>query len=331
MKRGLLALTFAGALLTASCGGDSGDTVAVDTSATDGTTTTLGNGATDTTASDKSTSSGVADFLAKSAESTADASTGEMAMSFVLIGVEDEGGADVELMTFAGVFDDNQNAFAMSADMSGFAALGAAAEDLGPFADAFDDPIEMIQIGDDAYIKMGIFSALFGGDSDTWIKTTADSQSDFGGDQFDQADPDALLALLRSGGDDVEELGTETIDGVTTIHFRGSFSAEEAMADATPQERAELESIFPVGGLSQEAFVVDVWIGEDDGLVRRMEMTIELDELSSAFAEEGLPASAGFKISVELTALGEPVTIEAPPADKVVDESEMFGGFGDDS
>lgn len=106
-------------------------------------------------------------------------------------------------------------------------------------------------------------------------------------DQLTQ-DPSQFLEFLRlTSEDDVEEVGTEQIRGVTSTHYEADVSFEKALEQAPNQEAVEdLESRMGVSLASLPSMPVDVWI-DDDGLPRRIELAIADMEVSADFFDYG--------------------------------------------
>src|SRR5262249_48621850 len=124
----------------------------------------------------------------------------------------------------------------------------------------------------------------------------------------DQSPADGL-AWLR-GSKHAEKLGTETIDGVQTTHYRVRVDLKDALAQATPKQREALNRLSRFArqqGVDPASTKSDVWIG-DDGLVRRT--TERLGRLGS--------------VTTTFSDFGTPVHIEAPPADETVDVSALL-------
>ena len=116
--------------------------------------------------------------------------------------------------------------------------------------------------------------------------------------------PADALAQLR-GSKDAKKLGTATIDGVNTTHYRVTIDLDRALARATPEQRKackELVRAAKRNGVDVAPTHADVWIGDDD-LVRRFSETI---------------GSVG-SITMTFSDYGAPVQIEAPPADETLD------------
>ena len=161
-------------------------------------------------------------------------------------------------------------------------------------AGLLDEPMIVRTIGDTSYITGGFFS-MFSGGEDNWLQfDAADATSitaDFGANigstsPLDSYENDEVI---------VDEVGTETIDGVNTTHY--------------------LVTI-----VDDEAAPFDVWI-DDEGLLRQI-----ITSQSQADDETG--ESVQVEFTIRFFDYGEPVTIEAPPEDKVVDGSSMTSLLG---
>ena len=97
-----------------------------------------------------------------------------------------------------------------------------------------------------------------------------------------------VLGVMR-GMTDLKEDGSEDIGGVSTTRITGTIDASEV---------GPLVAVKP----RQGSVDVTLWIGKDDGILRRIEVTgpVGADEKADAVR------------TVELSRFGEPVTVEAP-------------------
>jgi hypothetical protein len=123
--------------------------------------------------------------------------------------------------------------------------------------------------------------------------------------------PTGVLAQLR-GSTNTQKVGTETIDGVRTTHYRGTVDVRDALDQATAKERKTLQRLLDEAkahGVDATSTTFDVWVG-DDGLVRRLTQRVgSVGHLTMTFSD-----------------YGEPVHIEAPAADATVDLSDLSPG-----
>jgi hypothetical protein len=123
--------------------------------------------------------------------------------------------------------------------------------------------------------------------------------------------PTGVLAQLR-GSTNTQKVGTETIDGVRTTHYRGTVDVRDALDQATAEDRKTLQRLLDEAkahGVDATSTTFDVWVG-DDGLVRRLTQRVgSVGHLTMTFSD-----------------YGEPVHIEAPAADATVDLSDLSPG-----
>jgi hypothetical protein len=106
-------------------------------------------------------------------------------------------------------------------------------------------------------------------------------------------DATQLLDALRQVGD-VHEVGKEDIDGTSTTHYAAEIDAQKA-AGAFPN----------AGALAGKTVPADVWV-DGNGVVRRVHV-----------AADGTRGPA-VEAQLDITDLGVPVDVVAPPADQVV-------------
>jgi hypothetical protein len=119
--------------------------------------------------------------------------------------------------------------------------------------------------------------------------------------------PADVLDLLRSTGT-VDEVGSDTIDGVATTEYKATIDLDKAAAQLGSKEQALVDQLIAQGAPSQ--IPVNVWIGNDDNLVHQLTM----DESVSANGHSG-----DVQLQLDLSDYGTGVTVTAPPADQVFD------------
>jgi LppX_LprAFG lipoprotein len=133
--------------------------------------------------------------------------------------------------------------------------------------------------GTSAYVKAP-FLARFLPAGKTWLKLNAKKAGPFKG--VPQNPKEALARLKKLAN--VREVGDETIDGVSTTHYQAT------------------------GRLGRGTF--DVWVGKDDGYVRRIKA-----------AANGKNGSGN--VTVSFSDFGKPVTVTAPPAAETADATNL--------
>jgi hypothetical protein len=124
---------------------------------------------------------------------------------------------------------------------------------------------------------------------------------------------DAQLRQLKALGD-IEEDGTEDVDGVPTTHYSGTLDLRKA-ADVVPADQREAartsaEKLIELNGGKSE-IPAELWV-DDEGHIRRLVQTT--------------PTQAGdVKVTVEYTDFGGTEAIEIPSQDDTYDISDALG------
>lgn len=144
---------------------------------------------------------------------------------------------------------------------------------------------DLILDGNTAYVGAPFLKAFLPAGK-TWLKLDGKTRSSALPKSIPQ-DPKEALARLKKLAD-VRKVGEETIDGVTTTHYHG------------------------VGRLDHGAF--DVWIGNDDGYVRRVR--------AGANGKQGHG-----ELVVTLSDFGESVSVTPPPASETADAAALMSSF----
>lgn len=245
-------------------------------------------------------------FISKVGERTSAEDTGSFHLTMVVDDATDHPG-HVDLMEIDGAYDHKTGASRATIDMSGLAAADPAS--LGGDAAMFREPIDIIEIGDEAYLQVPGLGADLGG----WIKTSSDDGTSGVKpllEMFKVDDIGRFLASLQAAGS-VREIGTEDVAGVKTIHYH---------ADVDP---SKLDTSGATSGLlsnlgDAEEAAIDVWVDEDS-LVHRVQIVADAGALGHDLATTFAGGQA--TLVLEMSDLGEPADITAPPEDEVLDLS----------
>jgi hypothetical protein len=167
--------------------------------------------------------------------------------------------------------------------------------------------------GDTVYVKVEALNKLLGA-TKPWIKVSL-ADLDKGGasearqylDQVQQFDLAAAVKMVTTSKD-VSAVGTETVGGVETTHYSGTFPVEEALAQLPAEKREGVQSRLAEAKNAK----FDLW-ADAEGLPRKI--TLNGD------AEGGT-----FTVTMTFKGFNEPVEISAPPADQVGDLPQRAGG-----
>ncbi len=307
------------ALLLAACGaGDTADTTTTlppPVTTTQATTTTA---PTTTSAPAAATGSTQLASIRHALAQSADITSARMEGVIQIIGAMG-GSVGLDLsMPFAGAFDAVSGNSMFSIDLSAMAA--ASGEEIPPeFADLFGH-MEVRVVDGVSYIRFPFF-ALFLGSQTEWIRAPAEEGADLTREfVFGRPDdPTGVLSDLEEAEAEVTEVGRETVNGVQTTHYLVVFDTARLYAEASAEQRAELEDhgYIPDGMLPME-----LWIS-DDGLIVRYVMDVDGTTLAT-------PADEGFErmiMTFDLLDINEPVTIVAPDPADVTDLEGLSGGF----
>lgn len=178
--------------------------------------------------------------------------------------------------------------------------------------------MRILLVGKTVYLRMDMLAAATGGKS--WIRMPLSELDKNGLDldallrQSQGMDPMAQTQMLTSSKD-VKQVGKESLDGVQTTHYRGTFDARTSMAGLDAKTRAAVEE--GMQGIRSMSF--DLWI-DDAQLVRKMVMTGEVDDTDLG--------TGSLKMTMTFREYGEAVEIKKPPSSQVIDYKKIPGLAG---
>jgi hypothetical protein len=156
-----------------------------------------------------------------------------------------------------------------------------------------------------------------------WIKIDLQAAAKTAGLDISQltqvsSDPAQSLDYLRATSGDIKELGSETIDGVKTTHYRATIDFDKYPKLVPPERRAAVRRA--IAALRRLTHVrlqpVDVWV-DDDKLVRK---------LHEAFAETVRGQQLTLDLTMKFHHFNAPVSITIPAAADTADISQLTGG-----
>jgi hypothetical protein len=164
-------------------------------------------------------------------------------------------------------------------------------------------------------------------------KLTPEQAAQVGGFGAGTTDP-AAYAGLFAGVFDVKAAGEEEIDGVSTVHYRGTIDLTKVLQnfgdvvgeDVDAATKKQLEAAvdqFEALGID-DSIPFDIWIDEES-LPRRMKISMDFGDLVPGSDE------ASMDMTVDYSNFGEPVEVTLPPESEVTDLTDviaMQGGGG---
>jgi hypothetical protein len=193
--------------------------------------------------------------LAAAAQNTIDARSVEFELTV--------SAGDLGDVTVAGAVDNETNLVSVSTDLSALLALDAAL----PIGDGaiellFDPSTDVV------YISAAALGDLLPGDS-VWVSADLGALAEKSGTTIDEMQNELFVdpvewARVLLDSDDVVEVGSETIDGVATVHYEVTVDAAAAVAEL-PQVGSGLDE-FDVA--VPDRFTYDVWVTSDNQLRR---------------------------------------------------------------
>lgn len=129
------------------------------------------------------------------------------------------------------------------------------------------------------------------------------------------ADAGEVLRSLEAAGGDVEDLGEETVRGVSTTHYRGSIDLDRLEQKLRNEGKADVAKLVSRAYESETSIPVEVWI-DQDGIVRRIREVLPIGDGDGG---TGLTMD----MQIELYDFGAEPDISLPPADTVFDATPL--------
>ncbi|MGZ4688335.1 MAG: LppX_LprAFG lipoprotein [Acidimicrobiia bacterium] len=240
---------------------------------------------------------GATKLVAASADKAVAAKTARMSgeVSFEVLGKR-------QTLPLDGVLDFGSGAFEFSFDMSQLGIPGAGGAKI---VARMVDGVMYMKLGDLA--AAGDLSSVTGGKS--WVKL---DMSQFGvkshdsGGELGDANPGGSLDALRGAGD-VQKVGTETVRGVATTHYRATVDPKKALDEAPAELRDRVRKGLE---MFHGSIPVEVWI-DGDGQARKVSMDVDTK-------------TGRVSTTMEYYDFGVAVNVSAPPADDVFDYSDFL-------
>ncbi|HVM20349.1 MAG TPA: DUF6612 family protein [Egibacteraceae bacterium] len=143
-----------------------------------------------------------------------------------------------------------------------------------------------------------------------WIRMDVDEMAGLRGlGELQQMsnDPAGSMNMLRGASEDIREVGTEEIRGVSTTHYQATVDLERAAEQAPEGAGEALRQQIEV--LGRSTVPVEVWL-DDEGRVRRQQVVMDLSQAQGAAAGQG---PEEMRMTVELFDFGAEVDVAPPP------------------
>ncbi len=227
-------------------------------------------------------------------------------------------------IVFSGAYDLNADATEFSMDLSGIVDALPEAE-MALMAGFFSEPMQTISIGDQSWMKWGLFSMFTGGE-DAWIEGEASDVGEavditgLGG-----GSPVEMLDALADADAVIEVVGAEDLRGVTTTHYRAIVDPVALVDSMSADDQESLAT--DLGGIPNAEFPMEFWLDEN-GLVHRFMM----DFSDPGILGEDSTDVESAEFVFDMWDHGADIVISPPPADEVVSlDDQMFGFLTDET
>ncbi|TMR05401.1 hypothetical protein ETD83_06790 [Actinomadura soli] len=180
--------------------------------------------------------------------------------------------------------------------------------------------MEYVLVSRTMYMKIPMLSQLGGGSAaKPWLRISLDELGRKSGMNIDellqqsqQMDPVQNTKMLTASKD-VREVGKETVNGVETTHYTGTYRMEDAISKLPAESQEALRKSYADSGMQNMTF--DLWV-DGEQLPRKLAM-------KSQQTADGV-----MNMTMTYRDYGKPVEIAAPPASETTDFSQMLNGLG---
>lgn len=259
--------------------------------------------------------------VVRAATRTADQVTGRFVMHTHVAG--GAAGKAVDL-TSDGTYDRASGRLRSTLDLTRIFG-STAAPGAGPFA----GPVEAIKDGPRVYLRADVFTNMLPAHRpwvllDTTRINPSSGLSVTGEIDSTVTDPGSFLEALRGIGDDTRAVGEETIDGVATVHYRGTVSLDRAASQLPAAEQERLRQGFAGLGVVGDhlALPMDVWV-DPAGDVRRVTTTLDVVPVAAPGSTPDRSGTTPVSVTIDYRDLGGPAAIEVPRPDDTSDITDL--------
>jgi hypothetical protein len=177
-------------------------------------------------------------------------------------------------------------------------------------------PIDSVITGNVLYMRSSIFRQLGLSPDKQWVKLDLGRLAQQRGIDLSSLanaspTPASALSYLRGAGK-VREVGSESVNGVDTTHYKVTVDLERAAAKSSGSEGQSLRRLIQETGVRR--LPVDVWV-DDKGYVRKVR-----------YAQRAAAQGKSVDVTMNLHDYGAPVTVKPPPASATVDLMRALNG-----
>jgi hypothetical protein len=226
-----------------------------------------------------------------------------------------------------GGFDTTAKRAQLSVDLSAFADLlksfgesfgGSVTGDLPQGKDAWQ--LEAIEDGSIVYIHFPLLTDKLP-PGKTWIRGDAKGLSASGSQlgqfgSFADTDPRDVFAYLKAVSGTIQAVGTDKQRGVETSHYSAAIDVKKLVALVPAAHRKSLAGFDELIGQSGVTTIpVDVWI-DAEHRVRKLVLDV-------AATAPGSTQRVEASVQIEVYDYGEPLDLELPPPEQVVDAATL--------
>lgn len=196
----------------------------------------------------------------------------------------------------------------------------------------------VLSTGDRLFVKFG--GAFYEQPPEQVARTNRELEREDGDDNGTFAD---LGLDARKWVVDARVEGEEEIGGVTTEHVKGTLDVEAAMTDVNDLAKRSSGTLSDAGqaarplgereierlAKSVDSPSFDVYVGKDDGIVRRISLRIDVEVPERDRKRVGGVTSASVRLSAQLADVGGEQQVEAPRSSRPLsDLTTQLGNLG---
>ncbi|MFH8802491.1 DUF1396 domain-containing protein [Streptomyces sp. NPDC017936] len=124
----------------------------------------------------------------------------------------------------------------------------------------------------------------------------------------------AAESTFLTGAENVEKVGTETVDGVKTTHYKGTVTLDDLRDSFKDEDKATREQ-------REKSLAQYEKMGVDE---LNMDMWVDAKDHTKQFRMRGTADKGPLDLTITFLDYNQPVKVTAPPAEETVDLAEMM-------